>query len=138
MASASSTWKAFEILYPEISFAAHYASHQRFHTKSILKEACKLLTSFVHRDINVLRFWSNVSDGIYSDLISTMTENEIPSRLIQESTHTGSKELGEMIAPQLFTFSIQTKTSRNVALISTRGIPLHTKKTTHRQQSTFI
>jgi hypothetical protein len=67
-----------------------------------------------------------------------MTENEILSRLIQESTDTGPKELAEMIAPQLFTFSIQTKTSQNVVLISTRGMPLHIKKTTHRQQSTFI
>lgn len=96
--ASSSTWETFEIICPEILFAAQYTSHQRFHAKSIFKEACKLLTSFVHRDINVLRFWSNISDGIYSDLTSTMTENEILSRLTQEPTHTGPTKLAEMIA----------------------------------------
>ena len=100
MASASlaSNWDTFEIVSPEVSFAVIYTSRQRSHTKSILGAACKLLTSFVHRDVNVLRFWGNISDGIYSDLTPTMTENEILSRLTQEPANTGPRKLAEMIA----------------------------------------
>ncbi len=98
MASSSPTWNTFEILCPELSFSIYYTSHQKSHARSIFGEACKLLTSFVHRDINVLRFWGNISDGIYSVLTSTMTENEILSRLTQEPTYTGATKLAEMIA----------------------------------------
>ena len=98
MASTPPTWISFEIKSPEISFGINYTSRQRCHTKSIVDEACKLLTSFVHRDINVLRFWGNISDGIYSHLTSTMTKNEILSLLTQEPPYTTPTKLAEMIA----------------------------------------
>lgn len=94
----ASNWETFKIAFPEISFAVNYTSRQRSHTKSIFDAACELLTSFVHRDVNVLRFWCNISDGIYAHLTSTMTDNEILSVLIQEPTSTGPTKLAEMIA----------------------------------------
>ncbi len=56
------------------------------------------MTSFVRRDIHALRFWSNITGGIFSDLTYTMTENEILSRLTQEPlTHIRPTKLAEMI-----------------------------------------
>jgi hypothetical protein len=99
MASSSqSTWETFQIIFSEISFAATYTSHQRIHTNLIFKQACKMLTDLLRREINVLRFWSNISDGIFSELTSTMTETEILSRITQEPTHTEPMKLAEMIA----------------------------------------
>jgi len=96
--ASSLTWESFEIVCPKVSFAAQYTSHQRSHTKATFEEACKLLTRFMHRDINILRFWSNISEDAYSDLTSTMTENEILLRLTREPKHTGPTRLAEMIA----------------------------------------
>ena len=84
-------------MFQEVSFAPQYTSDQKTHTMAIFKQACKLLTCFVHRDTNVLRFWSNVSEDAYGNLTSTMTEHKILSRLTQEPTHIGPTKLEEMI-----------------------------------------
>ena len=63
-----------------------YITYQWSHATIIVKEACKLLTCFVCRDMKILRFRSHISEGAYSDRTSIMSENEILSGLTQELT----------------------------------------------------
>ena len=95
--SPSPKWDGFRIDTGKIVLAAQFSPEQTVHATKMIQQACQLLSAFVQRDKNILRFWSNIIEGAYVDLSDTMTEQEIYTRLIREPANTGPIELAESI-----------------------------------------
>ena len=97
MASPSPKWDEFRIDTGKIVLGAQFSPGQTVHAKKMIQQACQLLSSFVQRETNILRFWSNIIEGAYADMSDTMTEQQIHTRLVREPANTGPIELADSI-----------------------------------------